>query len=211
MKKTLDHLEQLLKENKTKTAHLPAIKPTFKIDIADAGSFFIDLKTNRVMEQSDADPDCTIRIASKAVLEEMIKDPGKAWTLSSNGTITTSERFSALILAESLFPGALEKSLTARQYQALFPHLLPNAYSGIRTEEFFETIVPQKLKDNPKLLSTVVAAYQFDIDGAGTWTIDMTTAPGRVYKAAAKAKGSIISTDRATFEEVLNDESKARS
>jgi len=37
----------------------------------------------------------------------------------------------------------------------------------------------------------------------------MTTAPGRVYKAAAKAKGSIISTDRATFEEVLNDESKA--
>ena len=205
----MKHLEELLVRNKPYIGHLPAIKPTIRIDITDSGSFFIDLKTNRVTEQSDADTDCTIRFASKEIFEESIADPGKAWTLANNGSIQASERFAALMLAESLFPGALKNSFTARQYKSLFPHLLPNEYSGMTTEEFFEKVVPRKLKDDPKLLSTVVAAYQFDIDGAGTWTIDMTGVPGQVYNGPAKAKGSIISTDRATFEEVLNDDSKA--
>ena len=209
MKKTLNQLEELLLKNKTNVSHLPAVKPTIRIDLSDGGSFFIDLKTCRVTEQSDADPDCTIRFESAALLDEIIADPRRTWALASNGRIQASERFAALILAESLFPGALKSSFTARQYKALFPHLLPNEYTGLTTEEFFGKVVPKKLKQNPKLLSTVVAAYQFDIEGAGTWTIDMTGTTGQVYSGPAKAKGNIISTDRGTFEEVLNDDAKA--
>ncbi len=210
MKKIISTLENLLSRNKANTNHLPALRPVCLIQIQGCGNMYIDLNAKTIKEDSKVNPDCTITFTSEAQLNEVLNDPGKAWIQSGrNGSIKVSDNFSGAILLESLFPGTLASILRPRQFYSLFPHLVPNEYKGHTTEEFFETLIPQKIANNPQLLNTAIAAFQFDIDGAGSWTVDMTTTPGSVYAGPAKAKGSIIATDRKTFEEILNDDSKA--
>lgn len=75
-----------------------------------------------------------------------------------------------------------------------------------KTEEFFGTFLPEKLENNPSL-KDIGAVFQFDIDGAGTWSLDLSAAS--VTDAAHADPGCVITTDRATWEKILDNPSSA--
>lgn len=210
MEKVITTFEKLLIQNQNKRNHLPSLHSMCLIQVEGKGSITINLSSDTVNEGSIEDPDCTIHISSASILEEVMANPSKAWIYSGRGgKIKVSDNLSAAVLLESLYPGTLAATLQPRQFYALFPHLTPNEYAGLTTEDFFNHVIPQKLANNSHILNTVIAAFQFNIEGAGIWTIDLTTSVAHVYSGPPKSKASIISTDRKTFEEVLNDDSKA--
>ncbi len=73
------------------------------------------------------------------------------------------------------------------------------------TSEFFDTYMPEKLKAKPDLASTVKAIFQFDITGAGTWTIDLSQPPGAVREGPAESPGCVITVAKADWEKVLDN------
>jgi hypothetical protein len=210
MKKIITTFEKLLNQNKAKKNHFPSLRPTCIVKVEGAGSITVDLMSSVINEGSADDPDCIIDISSEAILKEVMAHPSMAWIYSGRGgEIIVSDVASAAVLLESLYPGTLAATMKPHQFYALFPNLTEKEYSGHTTEEFFNNIIPQKLVNNPNMLSTVCAAYQFNIEGAGIWTIDMTASLPQVYSGPAKTKGSTIATERKIFEEILNDDSKA--
>jgi putative sterol carrier protein len=74
------------------------------------------------------------------------------------------------------------------------------------TAEFFSTILPQKIADNADLKS-IGASFQFDIKDAGTWSLDLTE--GAVKEGAIADAGCVITTDKATWEAILDNPGKA--
>ena len=74
------------------------------------------------------------------------------------------------------------------------------------TADFFASYLPQKLTDNPDLKS-IGATFQFDIGGAGTWALDL--AAGTVTEGAADSADCVITTDKDTWEAILDNPSKA--
>jgi hypothetical protein len=72
------------------------------------------------------------------------------------------------------------------------------------TREFFDTYMPEKLKNNPGLATSVNAVFQFDITGAGIWTVDLKTPGGAVREGAAEAAGCIITVAKADWEKLLD-------
>jgi len=77
------------------------------------------------------------------------------------------------------------------------------------TTEFFEKFMPEKLTAKPDLAASVKAIFQFDITGAGTWTIDLSAPPGAVREGAAESPGCIITVAKADWEKVLDNPSYA--
>ena len=77
------------------------------------------------------------------------------------------------------------------------------------TTEFFEKYMPEKLQAKPDLASSVKAVFQFDITGAGTWTIDLLNPPGAVREGPAEAPGCIITVAKADWEKLLDNPSYA--
>ena len=73
------------------------------------------------------------------------------------------------------------------------------------TMEFFKEWLPEKIKRDPSLIETVNAIFQFDIDGAGVWTLDLTEAPGSVAEGPHETPGCVITTDQATWESILDN------
>lgn len=77
------------------------------------------------------------------------------------------------------------------------------------TTEFFEKYMPEKLQAKPDLASTVKAIFQFDITGAGTWTIDLLNPPGQVKEGPAENAGCVITVAKADWEKLLDNPSYA--
>ena len=77
------------------------------------------------------------------------------------------------------------------------------------TNEFFSSFLPEKLQTHPDL-KTMGAIYQFDIKDAGTWTLrlDGDDTAG-VAEGPADNPTCVITTDRATWEGILDNPSKA--
>lgn len=76
------------------------------------------------------------------------------------------------------------------------------------TLEFFSTYLPQKLQDNPDL-KTMGAVFQFVIAGAGTWTLDLNGDSAGVTEGEGGSPTCVITTDKATWEGILDNPSKA--
>ena len=74
------------------------------------------------------------------------------------------------------------------------------------THEFFEKYMPEKITAKPDLWSTVRASYQFDItgDGGGTWTVDLSSAPGSVSAGPSASPGCVITVAKADWEKLLD-------
>ncbi|MFT4974898.1 MAG: putative sterol carrier protein [Myxococcota bacterium] len=75
-----------------------------------------------------------------------------------------------------------------------------------KTEEFFSTFLPQKLENNPSL-KDIGAVFQFEIAEAGTWSLDLSA--GEVTEGAHDDPGCVITTDRASWEKILENPSSA--
>ncbi|MBN2798218.1 MAG: SCP2 sterol-binding domain-containing protein [Deltaproteobacteria bacterium] len=73
------------------------------------------------------------------------------------------------------------------------------------TIEFFNTILPAKLAENADLAGDIAALYQFDITGAGTWTVDLTQGSGVVSEGAATDPACSITVEQEDFEGLLDN------
>lgn len=76
------------------------------------------------------------------------------------------------------------------------------------TFEFFEKMLPAKLAADPDLKS-LDAVYQFEIDGAGTWTLDLKV--GEVRNGATDAADCVIMVSREDWEQVVDNPMLATS
>jgi hypothetical protein len=71
---------------------------------------------------------------------------------------------------------------------------------------FFGTYLPQKLTENPSLAKEINAVYQFDIDGAGIWSVDLTGGgSGSVHEGATEGAGCVVSAKKEDFEQLLDN------
>ena len=76
--------------------------------------------------------------------------------------------------------------------------------------EYFETDLPQKFADKPDLASAVDAVFQFDVEGAGVWTVDM-TGEGTVVEGPAEDPGCVIGCSDAIWSEIVAEPMMATS
>ncbi len=71
-------------------------------------------------------------------------------------------------------------------------------------ETFFNETLPQKLQDNEVLAETIGAAIQFDIEGAGTWTLDCRDG-GKVVQGSVDDPGCVVATKAENWEQILEN------
>lgn len=74
------------------------------------------------------------------------------------------------------------------------------------TNEFFSSYLPHKISKNPDLTDTVDAIIQFDIDGAGTWTVDLKN-NAEVRAGATEESDCVISCAKEDWENLLDNPS----
>lgn len=74
---------------------------------------------------------------------------------------------------------------------------------------FFNDYLPNKINDD--LVESVNAVFEFDIDGAGTWTLDLKNegVEERVYEGSTEDPDCKLTTDAASWEKVLDNPSSA--
>jgi putative sterol carrier protein len=77
------------------------------------------------------------------------------------------------------------------------------------TADFFGSYLPNKLEKNPDLAASVGAVFQFDIDGAGTWTLDTTEGQGSVSEGGHDNPGCVITAKKDDWEAILDNPGQA--
>ncbi len=77
------------------------------------------------------------------------------------------------------------------------------------TSTFFNEFLPNKLKENPDLAPEIGAVYVFDVDGAGIWTVDLTSGSGTITEAGHDNPGCTVSAKQTDFETMLSNPSSA--
>ena len=75
-------------------------------------------------------------------------------------------------------------------------------------QNFFSEYLPSKLQNNPDLCKEVNAIYQFDLDGFGTYSVDL-TGEGEVRAGASDDAGCVVSASSADFEKLLDNPASA--
>ena len=76
------------------------------------------------------------------------------------------------------------------------------------TNEFFSSVLPERLTTSPDLAKEIGAVYQFDIDGAGTWTVDLTGA-GTVAEGPHDSPNCTVTAAKADFDKMLDNPGSA--
>ena len=78
-----------------------------------------------------------------------------------------------------------------------------------QTQGFFAEYLPKKLADKPTLVDEMNAVIVFDIDGAGSWTVNLKDAPGAVSEGMHDGSDCTVSCSADTFEKVLTNPNSA--
>jgi hypothetical protein len=76
------------------------------------------------------------------------------------------------------------------------------------TNDFFANWLPNKLATNPDLVKSINAVYQFDVDGAGQWSVDL-TGDGTITPGPHENPGCVVTATKADFEQMLDNPSAA--
>lgn len=74
-----------------------------------------------------------------------------------------------------------------------------------QTAEFFATVLPSRLAQNADLAGDINAVYQFNINGAGVWTVDLTQGAGVVKEGPAENSQCTITVEQEDFEGLLEN------
>jgi putative sterol carrier protein len=77
-----------------------------------------------------------------------------------------------------------------------------------KTAGFFNEYLPNKLKKNPDLASSIKANFFFDITGAGQWTLDL-KGTGGVSEGKGAEVDCTITAAQADWEAILDAPAKA--
>ncbi|MFT7518662.1 MAG: hypothetical protein ACI9MC_000794 [Kiritimatiellia bacterium] len=70
---------------------------------------------------------------------------------------------------------------------------------------FFNESLPAKIGENPDLVEDIGAVFQFDIDPAGTWTVDLSAAPGSVRAGPHVEPGCVVTCAEEDFAALLEN------
>jgi putative sterol carrier protein len=73
-----------------------------------------------------------------------------------------------------------------------------------KTTSFFTDYLPQKLSAHPDLAGKVDQIFQFDIDGLGSWHVDLTVGEGSVSTGPHDNPDCTITCSEAAFEQILD-------
>ena len=77
------------------------------------------------------------------------------------------------------------------------------------TQGFFADYLPNKIADKPGLVDDMAAVIVFDIDGAGSWTVNLKDAPGAVTEGSTPGSDCTVSCTQDTFDKVLTNPNSA--
>ncbi len=78
-----------------------------------------------------------------------------------------------------------------------------------KTLGFFAEYLPNKIANSPGMVDDVGAVIVFDIDGAGSWTVNLKEAPGAVTEGLAGASDCTVKCTQDTFDQVLTNPNSA--
>ena len=78
-----------------------------------------------------------------------------------------------------------------------------------KTQGFFGEYLPNKIANHPGMVDDVGAVIVFDIDGAGSWTVNLKEAPGAVTEGLAGASDCTVKCTADTFDQVLTNPNSA--
>ncbi len=75
-----------------------------------------------------------------------------------------------------------------------------------KTQAFFNEYLPKKIEKNPDLAKSVNAVFQFNIDGAGIWFVDLKNGNSNLGEGAFDGKPDcILTTKQEDWEEILDN------
>ncbi|MFT5453866.1 MAG: hypothetical protein ACI9K2_000342 [Myxococcota bacterium] len=77
------------------------------------------------------------------------------------------------------------------------------------TRDFFENFLREKLASHPELAKEIGAVYVFDVDGAGSWTVDLTEGTGTISEGGHDDPGCTVSAKQKDFEALLDNPNSA--
>ncbi len=77
-----------------------------------------------------------------------------------------------------------------------------------KTAGFFNEYLPNKLEKNPDLATSINGVFQFNIAGAGNWTLDL-KGKNEVREGDSEAADCTISAGQDDWETILENPSKA--
>ncbi len=72
-------------------------------------------------------------------------------------------------------------------------------------QKFFKDTLPASLANKPELSEEIDNTYQFDIEGAGTWTVDLTVTPGEVREGPTEEPGCTVTAKEEDFGTLLDN------
>ena len=76
------------------------------------------------------------------------------------------------------------------------------------TQDFFTNYLPNKLSDNPDLVKDIGAIYVFEIEDAGTYTVDL-TGEGTIAEGGHDEPGCTVNAKKEDFEAMLDNPAQA--
>ena len=73
------------------------------------------------------------------------------------------------------------------------------------TADFFNHYMTKKLKNKPDLAASSGKVFQFDITGAGTWTIDLSVDGGAISEGDHESPDCVITCQKEDWEKLLDN------
>lgn len=74
---------------------------------------------------------------------------------------------------------------------------------------FFEQYLPEKIANNPSLVTDIASVYQFNLGDAGQWIVDLTTEGGAVSAGEHADPGCVVTAAGADFGKLLDNPASA--
>ena len=74
---------------------------------------------------------------------------------------------------------------------------------------FFSSYLPNKLQNNPGLVKSINAVYQFNLGDAGSWIVDLTKENGEVVEGTSTSPGCVVTASAADFGKLLDSPASA--
>jgi len=77
-----------------------------------------------------------------------------------------------------------------------------------KTAGFFNEYLPNKIEKNPDLAASVNAVFQFDVEGAGSWYVDL-KGNDVVAEGTHDAPDCVLTTAQSHWEDILDNPGSA--
>ena len=201
-----EYIEEKLTEAKERADAPPAIKRKFVIGLTGCAHHVVDLR-DTVRPDDGSETAITITFTPDA-WDDMKHDPRNAWRKARKGGVKTTDVYMSAQLLEYIYPGTLKRSMPRTLFHAIAtvqqtPKTIPKTAG-----EFFTCDLPERLKSTPGPLKTVSAAYQWNVAGAGVWTVSVDSGVASVHEGPAKHPKCVFDTTSETFDAFLKDESQ---